>query len=583
MAVTPNLNLPLLDSEEKVSEDHLKINQFVEALDARLGEFATTVAGLATAGHSHEMSKVQGLAKALDLLASKDHRHKLNDLVDVEVEDAPDGKVLQKIAGKWGLGDRGYSVPEINGIVNELANTTQDVKFKKGISVGNDVYLNNKAIIATDADGEFTDRSGINIDHIYHNDTDNAWHFVSDDSYRALGNSKLVAGRIDLLNTVATMAPSDHWLARIRATSTNTENIPTNRQFNCLNIENRQLAPANGSNDAGSRFFKRGGYLAAFADGASPGITYEMSGSHSVARQRGDSDIRYLYGQFMQGGSDRNSTGNVDSLYGFRSHSYVDGQGQVGVLYGGHISVNPNHADADVTYARGLLIHMDYDGGTVENDPIALYQNFDGAWSGKKKIGIYQNEVQENHLTGKTYINGNEVLHKGNAPKGKVPGEFFYVAGPTAPAGSLIANGAVFDPQVYPELYAAIGTTYGGTASAPRLPDGRGVVARGLDLGRGLDSGRQLGTYQEDAIPNITGQFSVAGNTGPIAFPAGQSNAGHVSGAFKRGRSYSAIVRNTGGTSYGAELDASLVTRTTSGPNAEARMKNIALTPCIQY
>ncbi len=121
MAVTPNLKLPLLDSKEKVSEDHLKINQFVEALDLRLANVATTMAGLATAGHSHEMAKINGLETALELLAAKDHSHKLDELTDVEVEGAPDGKVLQKIAGKWGLGDRGYSASEINTIVAGLA------------------------------------------------------------------------------------------------------------------------------------------------------------------------------------------------------------------------------------------------------------------------------------------------------------------------------------------------------------------------------------------------------------------------------------------------------------------------------
>ncbi len=119
MAVTPNLKLPLLDSNESVSEDHLKINQFVEALDMRLGEVAATISGLAKTDHAHEMAKIIGLAEALKLLASKNHSHKLNDLADVEVEDAPDGKILQKIAGKWGLGDRSYSVPEINELLSQ--------------------------------------------------------------------------------------------------------------------------------------------------------------------------------------------------------------------------------------------------------------------------------------------------------------------------------------------------------------------------------------------------------------------------------------------------------------------------------
>ncbi|WP_268877653.1 hypothetical protein [Pseudovibrio brasiliensis] len=79
------------------------------------------MAGLATAGHSHEMAKINGLAEALELLAAKDHSHTLDELADVEVEGASDGKILQKIAGKWGLGDRGYTASEINNIVAGLA------------------------------------------------------------------------------------------------------------------------------------------------------------------------------------------------------------------------------------------------------------------------------------------------------------------------------------------------------------------------------------------------------------------------------------------------------------------------------
>ncbi|KZL10719.1 hypothetical protein [Pseudovibrio sp. Ad26] len=119
MATTPNLNLPLLDSAENVSEDHQKINVFLQALDARLGEIAVTLASLAVAGHSHEIAKINGLAEALALRALTDHLHKLNDLSDVNVTDAPDGSVLQKVGGAWGFGGRGYSVAEINNLLAE--------------------------------------------------------------------------------------------------------------------------------------------------------------------------------------------------------------------------------------------------------------------------------------------------------------------------------------------------------------------------------------------------------------------------------------------------------------------------------
>ena len=64
-----------------------------------------------------------------------------------------------------------------------------------GISTnGKDVYLNSAAVISSDADGAFADRSGSNIDHIWHNDGDNAWNFCSDTTYKNSGNSRINAG-----------------------------------------------------------------------------------------------------------------------------------------------------------------------------------------------------------------------------------------------------------------------------------------------------------------------------------------------------------------------------------------------------
>ena len=59
---------------------------------------------------------------------------------------------------------------------------------------GNDVVLGNGALISVDSDGAFSDRSGSNIDHLWHNDTDNSWNFVSDSTYKSTGNSKIRAG-----------------------------------------------------------------------------------------------------------------------------------------------------------------------------------------------------------------------------------------------------------------------------------------------------------------------------------------------------------------------------------------------------
>jgi len=65
-----------------------------------------------------------------------------------------------------------------------------------------------------------------------------------------------------------------------------------------------------------------------------------------------------------------------------------------------------------------------------------------------------------------------------------------------------------------PELFNVIGTTYGagGGYNDFNLPDYRGVFLRGVDNGRNLDSGRQMATYQEDAMQSHSHTATVKPN-----------------------------------------------------------------------
>lgn len=86
----------------------------------------------------------------------------------------------------------------------------------------------------------------------------------------------------------------------------------------------------------------------------------------------------------------------------------------------------------------------------------------------------------------------------------------------------LVANGEPFDPVEYEELadvYRISGNTYlyGQVQKSagvwwPKTPDFRGAFIRGLDLGKGKDPNRSLGTEQGDAIRNITGECGNYGN-----------------------------------------------------------------------
>ncbi len=67
------------------------------------------------------------------------------------------------------------------------------------------------------------------------------------------------------------------------------------------------------------------------------------------------------------------------------------------------------------------------------------------------------------------------------------------------PSGFLECDGSAISRTTYADLFAAIGTTYGvGDGSTTfAIPDLRGEFIRGWDNGRGVDSGRALGSFQQ--------------------------------------------------------------------------------------
>ena len=73
----------------------------------------------------------------------------------------------------------------------------------------------------------------------------------------------------------------------------------------------------------------------------------------------------------------------------------------------------------------------------------------------------------------------------------------------------LFCDGRELSREAYPDLFEAIGTTYGegnGTTTF-NIPDRRGYFGRCLDAGAEVDyqSDREIGSKQGDAIRNITG------------------------------------------------------------------------------
>lgn len=91
-------------------------------------------------------------------------------------------------------------------------------------------------------------------------------------------------------------------------------------------------------------------------------------------------------------------------------------------------------------------------------------------------------------------------------------------ASSTTPTGWLKCNGAQVSRTNYSDLFSAVGEVYGaGDGSTTfELPDIRGEFIRGWDDGRGIDSGRTLGSFQDWNV-GLHGHSVLAGEPTGIA------------------------------------------------------------------
>lgn len=155
-------------------------------------------------------------------------------------------------------------------------------------------------------------------------------------------------------------------------------------------------------------------------------------------------------------------------------------------------------------------------------------------------------------------------------------GAIIAFAGDAVPAGWLRCNGDALSRVEYAQLFAAIGTTYGSTDDTTfKLPDLRGEFVRGSDCGRGIDPERTLGSAQDDAIRNITGEMQMH-LMGAVA------DTHRTEGAFAKGDTFAQSNMHSGTywhTSRGpVSFDASRVVPTAE----ENRPRNVALHYCIK-
>jgi microcystin-dependent protein len=177
-----------------------------------------------------------------------------------------------------------------------------------------------------------------------------------------------------------------------------------------------------------------------------------------------------------------------------------------------------------------------------------------------------------------------------NAPNPIVAGTIAYLGMNSAPSGWLKANGAAVSRTTYAALFSAIGTTYGaGNGSTTfNVPDLRGEFTRGWDDGRGVDSGRALGSAQLDQMQRIQGAF-----TGNRLTVGADNDIGNRAGAFANNSVDTTVVTQigiSGGVAtqnvsqrYGFDSGGSPSARVSSTTSGETRARNVALLACIKF
>ena len=206
----------------------------------------------------------------------------------------------------------------------------------------------------------------------------------------------------------------------------------------------------------------------------------------------------------------------------------------------------------------------------INNINVSIASNFSQSWNGTSvddetgaPTTIYKNQWWYDSSSNILYIRNEandawikvgELNQTSDTFSAQLPaGMIQAFAGSSAPTGWLKCNGTAVSRTTYSALFAQISTTYGaGNGSTTfNVPDLRGEFIRGWDDGRGVDSGRSLGSYQADELKSHTHNYTSSGPSG--------------------GGGYSSR--------YGVPT-----TRTTAATGGnETRPRNLAFLYCIKY
>jgi microcystin-dependent protein len=266
------------------------------------------------------------------------------------------------------------------------------------------------------------------------------------------------------------------------------------------------------------------------------------------------------YGINVSGNADTAS--DADNLGGRGSDRYV------------HANANEGHV-ADFNSIDGNQVFSYHDDTLNCPDPDS---NFDGLCL-QMANGLQITQIASNGNSN-LYLRGNDDA--GGGESGWGPWHSVYTEGTnnmagmvasfatsSAPVGWLKANGAYVSKTAYPQLYAAIGTQFGESGGDFRLPDLRGEFVRGWDDGRGVDSSRGFGSWQ-DSANKLHGHPFRTGDGNDQTDPSG-GLAMDSSNTQRNHGEYTGALTNSAGEQIGG-----------SGGD-ESRPRNVALLYCIKY
>ncbi|MBR6847481.1 MAG: tail fiber protein [Bacteroidales bacterium] len=262
------------------------------------------------------------------------------------------------------------------------------------------------------------------------------------------------------------------------------------------------------------------------------------------------------------------------------------------------VSLYPGQRSSTPTWVEIHVVHTDFSGcfgttiGKGERDDSSIVQNYSDVnfsaiyyWM---KIEILEGnayrELSYSQLPSSPY---SEVAHNAILFP---PGMVSPFAGDSIPAGWLLCDGSEVSRTEYANLYNVIGVSWGAGdgSNTFNLPDMRGMFLRGVSGESGNDpdaidrivlndnggnTGNQVGSYQGDAIRNITGTFAGNDLTDNASQPV-------VNGAFYRFWSGTRDADDgSNGGNYGFGFDASRVVPVGS----DNRPKNVYVNYIIKY